>query len=136
MSFPSKNRAAISLGIPNTTLDRYINLQNHSVYSPVLDMDVFLIDPNKPLSQDSPKFFKNTYPPISGVDLDELEKGKLFALCLDKKTVYGVYDNPGHAASSLDDRSDNKYISRYVNLERPVLVGPEQEPVFFVMNPE
>jgi hypothetical protein len=45
----------------------------------------FLIDPAKPLSQDSPKFFKNESTPISDVDLDGLEKGKLFALCLDKK---------------------------------------------------
>lgn len=47
-------------------------------------MDVFLIDPTKPLSQDSPKFFSNSYPPISDVNLERLEKGKLFALCLDK----------------------------------------------------
>lgn len=136
MVYSSKNRAAISLDIPKTTLDRYVNLQNHSVYSPVLDMNVFLIDPSKPLSQDSPKYSQADLSPITDVDLDALEKGKLFALCLDKKTVYGVYESPTHAASSLDGKSESKYIGRYINTERPVSVGPDQEPVFFVMNPE
>lgn len=34
MKFTSKNRAAVSLGIPKTTLDRYINLKNFTIYSP------------------------------------------------------------------------------------------------------
>ncbi len=59
-------------------------------------MDVFLIDSSKPLSQDSPKYFNTDsllacllacLLPITGVDLLALEKGKLIALCLDKKTV-------------------------------------------------
>jgi hypothetical protein len=137
MTYSSKNRAAVSLGIPKTTFDRYINLKNYSVYSPVLDMDVYLIDSSNPMSLDSPKYCNtNSLFPITGVDLLALEKGKLIALCLDKKTVYGVYDNPSRAALSLDGKSECKYIRRYINLERPVKVGPEQEPVFFVMHPE
>ncbi|GAA5135336.1 hypothetical protein GCM10023339_73180 [Alloalcanivorax gelatiniphagus] len=54
MKYTSKNRAAVSLGIPKTTFDRYVNLKNHSVYSPVLDMDVFLIDKSQPLTGDVP----------------------------------------------------------------------------------
>ena len=54
--------------------------------------------------------------PITGLDLYGLEKGKLFALFLDKKTIFGVYDNPSQAARSIDGRSDSKYISRYINL--------------------
>nr|YP_009262012.1 GIY-YIG endonuclease [Chrysoporthe austroafricana]AMX22087.1 GIY-YIG endonuclease [Chrysoporthe austroafricana] len=50
MKFSSKNRAAVSLGIPKTTLDRYINLKNFTIYSPVLEMDIYLVDPSKPLS--------------------------------------------------------------------------------------
>lgn len=137
MKYSSKNRAAVSLGISKTTFDRYVNLKNHSVYSPVLEMDVFLIDPTKPLSQDSPEYSKtDNLTPITGVDLYELEKGKLFALLLDKKSIFGVYDNPSQAAKSLYGKSDSRYISRYINLERPVLVGPGEEPVYFVMNPE
>lgn len=74
--------------------------------------------------------------PITGLDLYGLEKGKLFALFLDKKTIFGVYDNPSQAARSIDGRSDSKYISRYINLERPVSVGPSKEPIYFVMNPD
>jgi len=123
--YPSKNRAAISLGIPNTTLDRYINLQNYPVYSTDLNLEVFLINPAKHLTQDSPKYYDpDTISPISNIDLYALEKGKLFALCIDKETVYGVCDNPSHAALSLDGKSDNKYIRRYISLERPVLVEP------------
>lgn len=135
--YSSKNRAAVALGISNTTLNRYINLQNHSVYSSVLDMKVFLIDPTKPLTQDSPNYSnQDSISPISGVDLYAIEKGKLFALHLDKQTVYGVYDKASHAALSLDGRSDKKYILRYINLEYPVIVGPNRDSVFFVMNPE
>lgn len=54
MKFYSKNRAAIYLGIPKTTFDRYVNLKNRSVYSPILKIDVFLIDKSKPLPEDLP----------------------------------------------------------------------------------
>jgi hypothetical protein len=138
LEYSSKNRAAISLGIPKTTFDRYVNLENHAVYSPILEMYVFLIDPSKPLSQDSPDYSQteNIMPIVTSVDLYKLEKGKLFALLLDKKSIFGIYNSPSQAAKSLDGKSDSKYISRYINLERPVSVGPDQEPVYFVMNPE
>ena len=137
MKFSSKNRAAVSLGIPNTTLDRYINLKNFTVYSPVLDMDVYLIDPFMPLSEDSPSYTKTDgFLPITGVDLYALAKGKLFALLLDKKSLFGVYDNPSQAAKSLDGKSDSRYISRYINIERPVVVGQDKVSVYFVMNPD
>lgn len=48
----------------------------------------------------------------------------------------GVYADPGHAASSLDGRSDNRYISRYINLERTVSVDTGQDPVFSVRHPQ
>lgn len=137
MKFSSKNRAAVSLGIPKTTLDRYINLKNFTIYSPVLDMDVYLVDPSKPLSEDSPSYTTTDgVVDITGVDLYGLPKGKLFALLLDKKSVFGVYDNPSQAAKILDNKSDSRYISRYVNLERPVAVGQDRTHVYFVMNPE
>ena len=137
MEFSSKNRAAISLGIPKTTFDRYVNLKNHSVYSPILEMDVFLIDKSKLLSEDSPNYSKNdNLMQLTGVDLYAFEKGKLFALLLDKKSIFGIYNNASQAARSLDGKSESKYISRHINLERPVLVGPDKEPVYFVMNPK
>lgn len=137
MKFASKNRAAVSLGIPKTTLDRYINLNNFTIYSPVLEMDVYLIDPSKPLSEDSPSYATtDSVAAITGVDLHALVKGKLFALSLDKKSLFGIYDNPSQAAKSLDGKSDSRYISRYINLERPVAVGEDRTPVYFVMNPD
>nr|YP_009072388.1 truncated GIY-YIG endonuclease [Sclerotinia borealis]AHX83030.1 truncated GIY-YIG endonuclease [Sclerotinia borealis] len=137
MKFSSKNRAAVSLGIPKTTLDRYINLKIFTIYSPVLEMDVYLIDPSKPLSEDSPSYTTTDgVMTITGVDLYALAKGKLFALSLDKKSLFGIYDNPSKAAMSLDGRSDSRYISRYINLERPVAVGEDKTPVYFIMNPD
>lgn len=137
MKFSSKNRAALSLGIPKTTLDRYINLKNFPIYSPVLEMDIYLIDPSKPLSEESPSYTTtDAVADITGVDLHDLVKGKLFALLLDKKSLFGVYDNPSQAAKSLDGKSDSRYISRYINLERPVVVGQDKTPVYFVMNPD
>ena len=137
MKFSSKNRAAVSLGIPKTTLERYVNLKNFTIYSPVLEMDVYLIDPSKPLSEDSPSYTTTDgVMTITEVDLYALEKGKLFALLLDKKSLFGIYYNPSQAAKSLDDKSDSRYISRYINLERPVVVGQDKTPVYFVMNPD
>jgi len=53
------------------------------VYSPVLDMDIFIIDSSEPLSEGSPVFSDNNdLMPITGIDLYELEKGKLFAFLL------------------------------------------------------
>jgi hypothetical protein len=137
MKFSSKNRAAISLGIPKTTLDRYINLKNFTIYSPVIDMDIYLIDPSKPLSEDSPSHTTtDRVMAITEVDLYALAKGKLFALLFDKKSLFGIYDNPTQAAKILDGKSDSRYISRYINLERPVAVGQDKTSVFFVMNPD
>lgn len=90
-------------------------------------MDVYLIDPSKPLSEDSPSYTTTDEAmAITGVDLYALEKGKLFALLLDKKSLFGVYNNPSQAAKSLDGKSDSRYISRYINLERPVAVGQDK----------
>jgi len=100
-------------------------------------MDVYLIDPSEPLSEESPSFVTtDNVMAITGVDLHALKKGKLFALLLDKKSLFGVYDNPSQAAKSLDGKSDSRYISRYINLERPVAVGEDKTPVYFVMNPD
>lgn len=137
MKFSSKNRAAISLGIPKTTLDRYINLKRFTIYSPVLDMDIYLRDPSKPLSEDSPSYTTtDKIMDITDIDLQALAKGKLFAILLDKKSLFGVYENPSQAAKSLDGKLDSRYISRYINLERPVVVGQDKTSVYFVMNPD
>jgi hypothetical protein len=50
--------------------------------------------------------------------------------------LYGIFDTPSDAALSLDGKSDSKYIRRYINLERPVMVGPNRDTVFFVMHPD
>ena len=137
MEYSSKNSVAFALGIPKITFERHINLKNHSVYSSVLERDVFLIDSLKPLSENSPIYFNTEdIMLITGIDLYKLEQGKLFALLLDKKTIFEIYDNPSKAAQILDDKSESRYISKYINLERLVLVGPDKEPVYFVMNPE
>lgn len=73
LKYTSKNRAAVSLGIPKTTFYRYVNLKNYSVYSPVLDMDVFLIEKSQPLTGDVPCYtFTSQIISITGVDLDGL----------------------------------------------------------------
>lgn len=137
LNYASKSKAAIALGIPKTTLDRYTNLRGFPVYSPILGTEVLLIDESRPLSDDAPVFSsESSIPTISGVNLTDLEKGKLYALCMDKKTIYGVYTNSREAAITLDGRSDSRYISRYINKEYPITVSEDQEPVFFVMHPE
>lgn len=137
LNYASKSKAAIALGIPKTTLDRYTNLKKFPVYSPILGTEVLLIDESRPLSDDAPVFSSESLiPTISGVNLTALEKGKLYALCMDKKTVYGIYINSREAATTLDGRLDSRYISRYINKEYPITVGEDQEPVFFVMHPE
>lgn len=80
-------------------------------------MDVFLIDPSKPLSPDSPSYPKtDNLMQLTGVDLYGFSKGKLFALLMDKKSIFGEYRNPSHAAKSLDGKTESKYISGYINL--------------------
>lgn len=43
-------------------------------------MDVYLIDPSKPLSEDSPSYTTDEMMAITGVDLYALAKGKLLLL--------------------------------------------------------
>lgn len=47
-----------------------------------------------------------------------------------------IFVAESQAAKSMDGKSDSRYISRYINLERPVAVGQDRTPVYFVMNPE
>jgi hypothetical protein len=49
-------------------------------------------------------------------------------------TVLGTYKSPGEAAFILENKKDSRYISRYINLERTVTVGPNKFPVF-ILNP-
>ena len=51
-----KNSAAVALGKRKTTFYRYVNLSNYSIYSPTLDMEVFIEDSSLPLSDSSPNF--------------------------------------------------------------------------------
>lgn len=134
-SYNSRNAAVTGLGIPRVTLQRYMNLASYPVYSPVLGVDVYIVDPNMPMSEEQPTYPTQSHlSPIHGVDLHSLPSGSLYALLEDKETVYGQYDSPGEAAKE-DGKSDNKYIRRYINLEQLVKLSNGIY-VYFVMNPE
>lgn len=100
-------------------------------------MDVKIVETNDTLKTRDVKFYSTSkLPVISGVDLNTIEPGKIIALLKDKVTVLGIYNSPGEAAAVLDHKTDNRYISRYINLERLVTVGPNKNEVYFVMNPQ
>ena len=131
VSFNYRKQAVVGLGIPQTTLLRFTNLVNYTVYSPIMEMDVYIIDPTQPLSYEPPVYSNTDHiGEVTGVDLYSITYGKLVALMIDKVTVYGEYDSPGDAAQTLDNKSDNKYIRRYINLERVVRVGLHKIPVY------
>jgi hypothetical protein len=143
INFNSINAAVIGLGIPITTLKRYMNYINMSVYSPVLDKEIFIVNNKLPLLEGwlRPPEFNNktnfeTIKEWLARDLYNLEFGKLFAYLMDKQTIFGTFKSPNEAAFLLDGKKDSKYISRYINLERPVIVGHERTPVYFVMHPD
>jgi hypothetical protein len=99
-------------------------------------MYVKVVEINNPNNKEI--YFPDTkmLPNVSGIDLNKLEPGKMFAFLKDKITIFGVYDSPRQAALFLDGKREYRYISRYINLERLVSVGPENIEVYFVMNPE
>jgi hypothetical protein len=137
MSFNSINAGVIGLEIPITTLKRYMNYINCSLYSPVLDKEVFILNNKYPLLEGKPKFHhSNNFGKIKDIEISKLESGKLFAYLIDKQTLLGIFKSPNEAAFLLDGKKDSKYISRYINLERPVIVGPDRIPVYFVMQPD
>jgi len=53
-----------------------------------------------------------------------------------RRVINCILEAASQAAKNLDGKSDSRYISRYINLERPVIVGQEKTPVYFVMNPD
>ena len=59
----------------------------------------------------------------------------LYAYYSDKVILFDIFDNPVKAALKLDNKKDNRYISRYINKERLVEVGVNSTPVYFVMHP-
>jgi cytochrome c oxidase subunit 2 len=133
--FSSINQAAVMLGLSRASVMRYLNLIGRYVHSPVIG-DVYLVDPNRSMEDRVPsQRWLNSSDPISGINIDNLEPGKLYAFHTDKVTLFGTYTSPGEAAMVLDGKIDNKYIRRYINLERIVLVGADNTPIYFVMNP-
>jgi hypothetical protein len=136
ISFSSTNAAARSLGIPKTTLNRYVNYTNFPLESPILGKEVYIINNKKPLLEGKPEYKNINHENISDIDLYRLEPGKLYAYLMDKTTLLGIFKSPNEAAFLLDGKKDSKYISRYINLERPVIVGLDRIPVYFTMHPD
>ena len=135
--FDSIGNAAIGLGVSKTTISRYINTIS-SLESPLLDLDVFIIDPNRPLTNKTVTFFDtNLFSQIKDFDFYSLPIAKLIALNSNKDPVnyFGVFTNAAEAALKLDNKTEYKYISRYINLERTVEVTSNKVKVYFVMNP-
>lgn len=172
VEFYSKYKAAHALQISNTTFRRYSNTLTF-IYSPLLEMYIKIVEINDPRNKKEVQFNSiQKYPVIAGLDLNNIEKGKLFSFCSFsflyqgsrpapltswtlwrnagakekkkktkdatriKKTIFGIYSSPGEAASILDNKKDSRYISRYINLERTVKVGPAITELYFVLNPE
>lgn len=133
--YTSKYLAANALGFSSTTLRRYINT-SILLFSPILDQKVKLIETKNPLNTRKVVFSSNiSIPIIVGLDLNSIENGKLVAYFKDKQNIYGIYNSPSEASLILDNKKDSKYISRYINKERTVRVGPDKTQVYFVMNP-
>jgi hypothetical protein len=91
------------------------------------------------MSQRKPDFYNfiiNEPVFLSYIYLYELTPGLLYAFLTYKFTFLGIFKSPSDAAQQLDGKKDNKYIRRYINLERPVIVGPLRIPVFFAMHPD
>ena len=81
-------KAATGLGVSKTTISRYINTIS-SLESPLLDLDVFIIDPNRPLTNKTVIFFfdTNLFSQIKDFDLYSLPIAKLIALNSNKDPV-------------------------------------------------
>jgi hypothetical protein len=132
--YSSLTLAIQSLGLSKTTINRYLN-SKFLVDSPILDLPIYLKDPNKPIKEGPIDF--NTVkdlPIISDVDLFSLPKDRLVALCEDKVTVFKEFESIPSAAWELDNKSDSKYISRYINKERLVKAGGVS--LYFIMHPD
>jgi len=134
-TFTSILQTANFLRVSPSTIRRYLNVINSPVLSPILGYR-YVVDQDRPI-KDHIEYQSdaNCSDPIKGIDIDSLEPGKLYAYRVDKVTLFGTYKTPGEAAKVLDNKSENKYIRRYINLDSIVLVGPDQTPVYFVMNP-
>ena len=80
-------KAATGLGVSKTTISRYINTIS-SLESPFLDLDVFIIDPNRPLTNKTVTFFDtNLFSQIKDFDFYSLPIAKLIALNSNKDPV-------------------------------------------------
>ena len=86
--FYSIGNAATWLGVSKTTISRYINTIS-SLESSLLDLDVFIIDPNRPLTNKTVIFFfdTNLFSQIKDFDLYSLPIAKLIALNSNKDPV-------------------------------------------------
>lgn len=128
--FNSQNEAALFLGVATTTLRRYTNLKNFPVFSTTLNQYIFPVYERFPTSFNTPNYSNVVQyaqiEGIEGIDLTTLEYGKLIAFKLDKVTVYGTFKNAPEAAKLLENKTDSKYISRYINLDRPVTINDSQ----------
>jgi len=134
-NYPSKLACCLGLDISITTLNRYLNMSS-LVESPKLEIEVYLVRPDKPITGKPVEFIDMTenIPNISNIDLYSLPKKGLIALEKNKNKVFGHYHNAAEAAKLLDNKTEYKYINRYINKERLVLAGGYL--LYFVMHPD
>jgi hypothetical protein len=133
-SFPSKQLATKELDLGLTTINRYLN-KKFMVESPKLEMDIYIVDPSKPLLDEPLEYFDYTeLPTITEIDLFNLPQNKLVALLSDKVTMFGTYHNAPEATILLDNKKESKYIGRYINKEKLVKAGDKL--LYFVMHPD
>jgi hypothetical protein len=120
--FDSIGNAATDLGVSKTSISRYINTIS-SLESPLLELVVFIIDLNRPLTNktvtfDDTKLFgrtdtRSSQPHISDFDLYSLPIGKLVVLNSEKDPINyycpalwrSVFKNSAEAALILDKKN-------------------------------
>lgn len=115
----SIKQASSALGLTEHQLRWNRNRTDHFVYCPIPNLKLLIIDDILSSSQ-IPLSYHSKLPQISGIDLDLIPEGFIYAYLEDKTTLLEVFNSASEFASIYNLNPWQAY--RYLNKEKPIAV--------------
>lgn len=99
----SINRAKAALGLTEYEIRWNRNRENHFIFCPKPGLYLRVVDNNlKTISSSAPLTSNKNLIPITGINLDEIPIGVIYAYLDDKETIYNIFSTASEFASVQD----------------------------------
>ena len=132
--YSSINRAKSALGLNEYDIRWNRNRFNHFVFCPKPKLELKIVDNTlQNISVSVPLSSHKKLTPITGINLESIPIGDIYAYLDDKETLFDIYKSASHFASIHKISPWQAY--RYINLERLIPISDGILSVYLCCNP-